>query len=161
MAQSKILGIVANGFCVFCVVVYSRCEITNRSAHGESLEEPLLGDATDTAAYWHNDQTKHWCIMVFVRSDWYDNSTTIKYSIAAVQDIKGPFDGENYKVYTIPIEETAPLNIAARVSTEGALLYICPHNPLRDRPLLEIEKLFEKTSYGAVMLVVILPKDSY
>ena len=63
-----------------------------------------------------------------------------------------------YKIYAIPVEEAAPLRIAAHVNTDGALLYICPHNPLRDRPLLEIEKLFEKTSNGAVMLVVILPE---
>ena len=95
---------------------------------------------------------------MFVRSGWYDNATTIRYQVAADQDIAGPLNQEyeNYKVDAIPIEEAAPLRTAARVRTDRALLYICSHNPLRDQALLGIEKLFEKTLHGTVTLVVFL-----
>ena len=135
-----------------------RSTLSSSSAASDVYKRQLVAPATDALTCRRNDGTQHWCIIVFVRSGWYDNPTTIRYRPAAIQDIIGPLDQENYKVYAVPLEEAAPLRIAARVRTDGALLYICPHNPLRDRPLLEIEKLFEKTLYGAVMLVVILPE---
>ena len=127
--------------------------------HGNLAAALLPNQQTDRGT--HNQMpASHDCTCVHIRSDWYDNSTITEYIPAEVQDIIGYATDriEYLRIYAIPLEAAAPLKIAARVDTRGDLLYLCPHNPLQDRPLLEIEKLIEKTSNGKVILVVILPE---
>ena len=145
---------------IIFMVVASLARKTKDGTSRSCLVEPLVEHAMDTPSSHDTLPSQQCCIMVHIRAGWYDNSTIIEYSPADIQDINGPNIDEigNLKIYALPLAEVAPLKIATRVNTGEALLHICPHNPLLDRPLLEIEKLFEKTSKGEIMLVVILPE---
>ena len=159
-AQSRVLMTAISCGGILIIVAGPLVRKTKDDTSRSCLVEPLVEHDMDTPSSHDTLPTQQCCIMVHIRSGWYDNSTIIEFSPADIQDINGPNIDEigNLKFYAMPLAAVAPLKIATRVNTGGALLYICPHNPLLDRPLLEIEKLFEKTSKGEIMLVVILPE---